>query len=53
VSWCQQSGDIDERRSLMSAVGCQTGTQQQGITALWLLANYRAYYFVAEAQVRE
>jgi len=26
VSWCQQSGDIDERRSLMSAAGCQTGT---------------------------
>jgi len=26
VSWCQQSGDIDERQSLMSAAGCQTGT---------------------------
>jgi len=26
VSWCQQSGDIDKRRSLMSAAGCQTGT---------------------------
>jgi len=24
--WCQQSEDIDERRSLMSAAGCQTGT---------------------------
>jgi len=26
VSWCQQSGDIDDRRSLMSAAGCHTGT---------------------------
>ena len=26
VSWCQQSEDSDERRSLMSAAGCQTGT---------------------------
>ena len=24
--WCQQSGDSDERRSQMSAAGCQTGT---------------------------
>ena len=26
VSWCQQSGDSDSRRSLMWAAGCQTGT---------------------------
>ena len=26
VSWCHQSGDIDERRYLMSAASCQTGT---------------------------
>ena len=26
VSWCQQSGDSDERRSLMLAAGCRTGT---------------------------
>jgi len=26
VSWCQQSEDSDERLSLMSAAGCQTGT---------------------------
>ena len=26
ASWCQHSGDIDERRSLMSVAGCQTGT---------------------------
>ena len=26
VLWCQQSEDRDERRSLMSAAGCQTGT---------------------------
>jgi len=38
VSWCQQSEDIDERRSLVSAAGCQTGMpvtdSLQGSTAM-------------------
>ena len=31
MSWCQQSGDIDDRRSLMSAAGCQTGMQVRAV----------------------